>query len=478
MNKKLMPGMALILLSGCSMMPTYERPAAPVPATWNGNGSSNTGRDIVNTAWQDYFPDPRLQVLIASALQNNRDLRIATARIAEARALYGVQRADRLPTVDLGGSFNESVTPASSSSIGSKLKLKHYDLDVSVVSFELDFWGRVSSLTEAAKASYLATESAQRAFRLSLIADVASAYLSLLELTERTQLTVATLSSRAETRELLARRRELGISSDIDLLQADGSYQAALADRADLEQQQAAAANLLDLLVGQSLREMRNLPEGKSLKEQGIVPDLLAGLPSEVLLQRPDVLAAEQQLIAANANIGAARAAFFPSINLSGSLGFSSGSLTSLFSSDSGAWSFQPLISLPLFDAGRTAANFDVAAARKVIAVAQYEKTIQQAFREVADLLSAREKIAEQLAAQTANAQTQKRLLTLVEARYKAGIANHLEVLDAEREAYTAEQLAVQVRRVWLSSATQLYKALAGESNRSVTPAVNEITNK
>ncbi len=464
MNKNCL-AFVVALLSGCSMLPVYERPAAPVAAAWQDGAANNGGRDMASTAWQDYFPDPRLQVLIIAALQNNRDLRIATARIVEARALYGIQRADRLPTVNLNGSLNKSLTPASASSTGSKVEAQRYDVNLGVVSYELDFWGRVSSLNESAKASYLATESAQRAFQLSLIADVASAYLSQLELDERTQLTVATLKSREETRALLTRRRELGVSSDVDWLQADGSYQTALADRANLEQQQAAAKNLLDLLIGQPIQQIPNLPPGRSLEQQDIVPDLSAGLPSQVLLQRPDVIAAEQQLIAANANIGAARAAFFPRINLLGSLGLASNSLSGLFDSDSGAWSFQPTISLPLFDSGRTAAGLDVAAARKVIAVAEYEKTIQQAFREVADLLSAREKIAEQLAAQRANAQTQRRLLTLVEARYKAGVASFLEVLDAQRAAYAAEQSELQIRRIWLSGATQLYKALAGASN-------------
>ena len=225
------------------------------------------------------------------------------------------------------------------------------------------------------------------------------------------------------------------------------------------------------------MTEIPDLPAGRSLAEQGINLDLFAGLPAEVLLRRPDVLAAEQQLIAANTNIGAARAAFFPRISLTGSAGTASRSLSGLFDAGSGAWSFQPAIVLPLFDAGRNSANLDIAKARKVIAVAEYEKTIQQAFREVADLLSARDKLAEQLAAQQANADAQSRLLRLVEARYQAGIVSHLEVLDAERQAFAAEQSEIQVRREWLSAATQLYKALAGESNDS-TDATQEVDGK
>lgn len=465
MSKILFTAALAAALAGCSQMPAYQRPAAPVSAAWPDNAKPNGVRQIATTGWQQYFPDPRLQALIAAALENNRDLRIATARIAEARAQYGVQRADRWPTLNLSAGRNASLTPGGASGFTTNpIHMQRYDVSLSVVSYELDFWGSVSSLNEAAKASYLATEAAQRAFRLSLIAEVANAYLSLLELRERAQLTAETAKTRAETRELTARRRDLGVSSNLDFLQADGAYQAALAERANLERQQAAAENLLGLLVGQSLAEIKNLPVGRSLAAQDIAPDLIAGLPAEVLLQRPDVLAAEQQLIAANANIGAARAAFLPRITLTGSVGTASRSLSGLFGAGSRAWSFQPLISLPLFDAGRNAANVDVAEARKVIAVAEYEKTIQQAFREVADLLNAREKLAEQLAAQEANAQAQDQRLRLVEARYGVGIVSHLEVLDAQRESYATQQGALQVRSIMLAAAAQLYKALAGQS--------------
>jgi len=463
---KTVPFVLLAALSGCSLLPDYQRPVSPVSAAWPDNAKPGGERQITATGWQHYFPDPRLQALIAAALENNRDLRIATARIAEARAQYGIQQADRLPNLNLTAGRNASLTPAGASAFtANALHSQRYDVGISLVSFELDFWGRVSSLSEAAKASYLATEAAQRAFRLSLIADVANAYLSLLEMRERAQLTAETARTRAETRDLTARRRDLGVSSDLDFLQADGAYQAALAERANLERQQAAAGSLLDVLVGQPLAQMKDLPAGRSLTEQGIAPDLIAGLPAEVLLQRPDVLAAEHKLIAANANIGAARAAFLPRITLTGSVGTASRTLAGLFDAGSGAWSFQPALTLPLFDAGRNSANLDVAEARKVIAVAEYEKTIQQAFREVADLLNAREKLAEQLAAQQANADAQNRRLKLVEARYGAGIANHLEVLDAQRESFAAQQGALQVRRTLLSAAAQLYKALAGQDS-------------
>jgi len=448
----------LAALGGCSLAPIYQRPAAPVAAVWPDSAKSPDTRPMPD--WQAYFPDPRLQALIAAALENNRDLRIATARIAEARARYGIVQADRLPNVNLNAQRSASLSPASTSFTGKPFQAQRYDVNVGLVSFELDFWGRVASLNAAAKANFLATEAAQRAFRLSLIADVASAYLSLLELQERSQLAESTTRGRAEMRALIGKRRDAGVSGDLDALQAEGAYQAASAEQANLQRQRAAAENLLVMLVGKIPAEM---PAGRSLAGQDIPDDLLAGVPSDVLLQRPDVLSAEQRLIASNANIGAARAAFLPRISLTGAFGTASRQLSGLFGAGSDAWNFQPALTLPLFDAGRNAANGDVAEARRVIAVAEYEKTIQLAFREVADLLAARAALNAQLVAQQANTQAQNQRLKLVEARYRAGIANHLELLDAERDAYAAAQGELQVRRAKLAAATQLYKALAGD---------------
>lgn len=463
MNKTLYATVLAAALTGCSMMPEYQRPAVPVAAVWPDSVNPAGVRRVADTDWRSYYSDPRLQALISAALENNRDLRIATARIAEARGQYGIQQAERIPIVNLNAGHNASRNPLGGSSGANGTYTHRYDVSVGLVSFELDFWGRVASLNEAAKANYLATEAAQRAFRLSLVADVANAYLSLLELRERAQLAAMTAAARAATRELTSRRRDLGVSSDLDFLQADGAYQAALAERANLERQQAAAENLLDVLAGQPVAKMKDLPAARSLAEQGIASDLIVGLPAEVLLQRPDVLAAEQKLIAANANIGAVRAAFLPRITLTGNFGTASRTLSGLFASDSEAWSFQPTLVQSLFDTGRYSSNLEVAEARKIIAVAEYEKIIQQAFREVANLLNAREKLAGQLAAQQANAEAQSQRLKLVEARYQAGIANHLELLDAQRESFAAQQGVIQVRSLALSSAAQLYKALAGQ---------------
>ena len=459
----------LLALGGCSLAPTYQRPAAPIAAAWPDSAKPAGTRNMPD--WQTYFPDPRLQALIFSALENNRDLRIATARIAEARAQYGIQKSASLPNVGLNVSRNASLTPASTSFTGKPFQMQRYDVNANLVSFELDFWGRVRSLNEAAKESYLATESAQRAFRLSLISDVANAYLSVLELQERSRLAASTAKGRSQMLSLVSRRRDVGVASELDALQADGVYQAALADQADLERQLAAAQNLLTSLVGEM---PKNLPEGRTLEAQGIAPDLIAGLPAQVLLQRPDVLAAEQRLMAANANIGAARAAFLPSINLTGSFGSASSQLSGLFGPGSDAWSFQPALTMPLFDAGKNFASLDVAEARKVIAVADYEKTIQQAFREVADLLNARDTLTARLDAQRHNADAQRQRLQLVDARYQAGVASSLELLDAERDSYAAAQTELQARFAQLAAATQLYKALAGETAETGKDAADD----
>ncbi|MFY9259828.1 MAG: efflux transporter outer membrane subunit [Gallionella sp.] len=455
----------VLLLSGCALTPDYQRPAAPVSAKWvNPAAQAPQSADF-----ETHFQDARLKMLIQVALENNRDLRIATARIAEARALYGIQQADVLPNVNVYGSRTASLSPASTSFTGRPFQAQRYDVGLSLVSYELDFWGRVSHLNEAAKASFFATQAAQQAFRLSLIAEVVNAYLTRVELSERVALTDTTLKTRATTRELISQRRTLGVSSDLDFLQADGAYQAALAEQANLQRQLGAADNALEMLIGKSISEIKDLPACRPLAAQAIQPAMFADLPAEVLLQRPDVMAAEQKLIAAHASVGAARVAFLPRISLTGGFGTASRALSGLFGAGSQAWNFQPMLSLPLFDAGRSEGNVDLAKAREVVAVAEYEKVIQQACREVADLLSARENYAKQLAAQQANQDVQQQRLKLVEARFNAGVANHLEVLDAQREGYAAEQTTLQVRRAALVANTQLYKALAGV-NKEVSP--------
>lgn len=461
MNKVLSLAITLIL-TGCSFTPDYQRPEAPVPAVWPATvGAGGTAKDAALLAdWHAFFPDVRLQGLIVAALDHNRDLRVAVARVEEARALAGIIRADRFPTVDLAGQRAAALTPADLSATGRQQNSQRYDVNLAVTSFELDFWGRVRSLDDAARANFLASDYARQAFRLSLIADVANTWLSLLELGERLELARASTTSREETRMLIARRRDVGLAGDLDYLQADGGYQNARAETASLARSHATAENALRLLVGTA----STLAAGGKLAQPGLVADVAVGLPSDVLLARPDVLAAEQKLIAANANIGAARAAFLPKILLTALAGTASGSLAGLFDAGSGAWSFIPVLRLPLFDAGRTSGNVDLATARKTIAVAEYEKVIQQAFREIADLLVGREQLAEQLQAQEANAVAQSQRLRIADARYQAGVSSHLELLDAQREDFAAQQSVLAVRRQLLSTAAGFYKALGGGS--------------
>jgi multidrug efflux system outer membrane protein len=460
---------AALALSGCSMVPEYLRPAAPVPADWPTQkvGAGGTAAMKFSDDWKAFFPDPTLQTLIAGALEHNRDLRIAVARVDEARALAGLARADRFPTVDVGAQRQASRTPADVSVTGREFTSQRYDAAFSVTAFELDFWGRVKALDDAARANFLASEFAQRAFRLSLISEVAAAYYSLRELEQRTALSEATAKTREESRFLIEKRRDVGLAGDLDFLAADGAWQAARAETANLARQKAAAENALRLLVGSGtavLVKPASSVSGTAAQAPAYVApaEIAVELPSEVLLRRPDVLAAEQKLVAANANIGAARAAFFPRITLTGAVGSASRELSGLFDAGSGTWSFIPLLKWPIFDAGRTQANVDLAEARKVIAVAEYERTVQQAFREVADLLAAREHLASQLAALEAAEKAQSERLARVDARYKAGVSNYLELNDAQRDQFLAQQAMVATRRAWAANAASLYKALGG----------------
>jgi multidrug efflux system outer membrane protein len=323
-------------------------------------------------------------------------------------------------------------------------------------SFELDFWGRVAALDEAARSQYLASEAAAAAFRIGLIGDVANTWLLYGELAQRERLAEATLSGRVAGRDLLAKRRDAGVTTDLDVLAAEGIVESVRAQIAELRRQRAQTANALRLLTGAT----GELPAPPGADAPPLVADFAPGLPSEVLVRRPDVRAAEERLIASNANVGAARAAFFPRVGITLTGGLAGGSIDGLFDAGSGAWIWQPVIRLPIFDSGRLQSNLDLAEARKVAAVADYERTIQQAFREVSDLLAARSTLAEQVAAQEANLAAQRQRLARVLARYRAGLSNYLEVLDAEREVFVYEQAVVVTRRQMQAVAVGMYKAL------------------
>ncbi|MFC0166569.1 efflux transporter outer membrane subunit [Pseudoduganella danionis] len=464
--------LAAALLSACSLAPTYQRPAAPVAAAYPQDTAGAAARtsvalpasaaSTVDTGWRSFFADAQLQQLIAAALEHNRDLRTAVLRMDEARALYDVQSADRLPNLNANASVARAKTPAFLSSSGHSTVGKRYDAGLAISAFELDFFGRVKSLSDAALASYLATDEARQAAQISLVAQVAQAYYTERAYAEQLALAQQTYAARSRTYQLTQQRAEVGASSRLDLRSAETLMETARAAALSLARQRAQAENALTLLVGQnqpSTSTSGALPDQRQLDAMGALP---AGLPSELLARRPDIRAAEQRLKAATANIGAARAAFFPRISLTTTLGSSSPSLGGLFDSGSGSWSFAPQLSLPIFDAGRNRANLSLAETRKNIAVADYEKTIQTAFREVADALAARDYLGEQVQAQNSIVEAQADRLKLLQLRFEQGIASSLDVLDAQRELFSAQQTLVQVRQQRSGSAVDLYRALGG----------------
>ncbi len=447
----------LLLLAACSQNAEFVRPSSPIPHAWpTSYPEADTGLGA-KTHWRTFFTDPQLRVLIDLALANNRDLRIAAGRVEEARAQYGIAKADRVPSVSLVGSGNATRTPADLSGSGVDSTGQRYDLSLSTVSFELDFWGRIAGLTEAARVSYLATEEARRAVYLSLVADVASAYFTLLQMNDLATLARSMVDLRQQSLALIEKGRDLGGTYDFDVQQASGILETSRASLDGVLHQRQTAINRIHFLVGYAAV---TLPTEGTLKGRSIGEDLAPGLPADVLLVRPDVIAAEQRLAAAHANIGAARAAFLPKILLTAGLGVASQGLAGLF--NGGAWSFQPVMSMPLFDGGRLASSVDVAQARKVIGVAEYEKTIQMAFREVADLLSSKAALSSQLKASVASLRAQEFRFQIVQARYNTGLVSYLDVLEGQRELVAAQEMGIQVRRAQLESSAQLFKALGG----------------
>jgi len=462
---KLVP--VLLALSACSLQPDYKQPPMPTTATYGPElGPDADGPLAIDVGWRDFFPDTRLQRFIALALENNRDLRQAVLRIEEARAQYRIQRAEQLPNVTIDGSAVRSRSAVGGAGAipggaqGGAATFNRYQIGVNVSAFELDFWGRVRSLSEAARAAYLSTIEAQRAFMLSLIADVATVYLIEREFSERIRLAEQTVRSRRESLEISRLRLEAGVTSALDYRQTETLLTQAETELASLQRQRAQNRNAMQVLIGGPLPE--DLPPPRPLSNQGIIENISAGLPSDLLVNRPDILAAEEELRAANANIGAARAAFLPRISLTGFFGFASTELDQLFGNDGESWSYGPALTLPLFDAGRNEANLDIAVARRNIAVANYELTIQNAFREVADALAARRWLAEQFAAQERGLIAERDRAELAELRYRNGVADYIEVLDAQRQLFAAEQLLVQTRQAQLSNAVALYVALGG----------------
>lgn len=467
------PFLALVL-GACSFAPVYERPQAPVAAAWKAEGADAAKAPLVQPAasgvapvpapdigWRDFYAEPALRRLIERALEHNRDLRIAILNIEAARAQYGIRRADELPAVGAGASASRQRVPADLSPSGRSTIGERYQVDVGVTGFELDFFGRVRNLSEAALAEYLATEEAARAAQIGLVAQVAGAWLAERTAAEQISLLRRTIEARQRTWELIRLRHGSGVASELELRQAEGLLEGARAELAEAGRTRLQARNGLELLVGAPLDDAE-LADTVSLAQSRMQAAPPAGLPSTLLERRPDILAAEQRLRGANASIGAARAAFFPRIALTGSLGTASRELSGLFGGGSGVWSFMPQITLPIFDAGRNQASLDLALVRRDIAVADYERTIQRAFREVADGLAARNTIGERIRALQAQVDAAARTLELSELRYRNGVDSQLQWLDAQRSLLGAEQGLLAARAAELANRVELYKALGG----------------
>jgi len=447
-----------------SMAPSYERPPLPVAAAYPGGQAQNLNQPLAAPGWRGFFADPSLQALITQALENNRDLRIAVSRVEETRATYGIQRAEQFPGISAVAQGTRTRVPADLSVTKKAMTSNNFQVGLSLNAWELDFWGRVKSLKDAALESYLAAESTKRAVALTLVAQVANSYLALRELDERLALARETTASRQESLRIFRRRVEVGSTSRLDLTQVEALWLQAKALSAELEQARAVQENALTLLVGAPVSLG---PVSGYFDDAGVLGELHAGLPSGLLLMRPDIAAAEHQLQAANANIGAARAAFFPRITLIGSYGTASAELDGLFKNGSTAWSFGPSISLPLFDGWRNSSNLDLSWARRNTAVAQYEKAIQSAFRDVADALADRQWLSEQVQTLQATALVQAERARLAKLRYDNGAAAFLEVLDAQRDLLTVQQQVVQARRALLASRVNLFAALGSDADAS-----------
>jgi multidrug efflux system outer membrane protein len=458
-----------LVLTGCAMAPKYQRPEAPVPADWPAGAAyadAQTWADAPNAGeltWQEFFPDESLRKLLETALNNNRDLRMAALNVEMARALYGIQRAELLPAVDAAGIGSRQRLPADLSSSGRRTTLERYDINVGITSWEIDFFGRIRALKEQALEQYLATEEAHRSAQISLLSAVAYTYLALAADRETLQLAQSTLETQQAAYHLMERSFEVGVATELDLHRARTQVDMARRDVARYTQLAAQDENALSLLVGSSVPS-ELLPADLN----NVIPprEISPGMSSEVLLCRPDVLLAEHQLKAANAFIGAARAAFFPRISLTTAAGTASEELSGLFKSGSGTWSFSPRIVMPIFDA-RTWAALEASKAEREIALARYERTIQTAFREVADALAVGGTVDEQLSAQESLVDAVVETYRLANARYTEGVDSYLGVLDAQRSLYGAQQGLVVLRFAKLANQVRLYAVLGGGGDQS-----------
>lgn len=462
MTKTLLALSLTLILGGCSLAPDYERPATPAGATWQA-GTSETAPQ----GWQQQFQDPALQTLIQLALDNSRDLRLSVLAVQRYEAQYRIERATQFPGLDIGASGSRSRSP--STVTGGEASINsQYSANLGVTAYELDLFGRVQNLKNQALENYLAQTQTQRSTQLALVASVADAYLNLIADSQLLALSQQTLTTEQESYDLIARKQSLGAASEMELAQARTSLESAKASVAQYHRLQAADRNALALLLGTPLPADLVLPSQLAEVQFAAIP---VGAPSSLLAQRPDISAAEHSLKAANANIGVARAAFYPSIRLTATAGTASTELGDLFSGGSGSWSFVPSLSLPLFDFGSNQAALDVAKIDQQQAVATYEKTIQTAFQEVSDGLNAQTDYRQQLAAQQAQVEANQTYFTLADKRYQHGVDSYLTRLDAQRSLFSAQQSLVASRLAALSNQVSLYKAIGGGWQAQAAPA-------
>jgi multidrug efflux system outer membrane protein len=473
-NKKTIIALLIAGLTGCTMAPVYQRPAMPIAEAWP-TGAAYNNNDMKNDTpiltadigWREFFVDPTLQQLIEIALKNNRDLRIAVLNIEKARAEYQIQRADLFPSIGASGQGTHQRSSANTS--GQRTLSRQYTASVGFSAYELDLFGRVRSLKDQALALYSASEEDRRNAHISLVAEVANAYLTLLADNESLRLAKETHTSQEASYQLTKHSFDAGVVSLLDLNRAKTTVAAARSDEALYTSRVARDKNALAVLLGAPIPD--DLPLNTNLHQAKILLALPAGLPADLLQRRPDIMAAEHQLKAANANIGAARAAFFPSITLTANAGTASTALSQLFKAGSGVWSFIPQVTLPIFTAGKNRANLDIAHILKDIHIAQYEKTIQVAFKEVADALAQRSTLMDQLAAQQALTDATEKTYHLSELRYRQGIDSYLGLLDAQRSLYSAQQGLINTKLSQLTNLVNLYKTLGGGWNEKTVEA-------
>jgi multidrug efflux system outer membrane protein len=468
-NTKIAP-LALALLSGCTLIPAYQRPALPVSPQYPGNAS--TGAVVRDIGWRDFFADPALQGLIALSLANNRDLRVAALNVAQAQAQYRVDRASLFPTIDANADFDAYRTPADLSQTGGPLNYREYSLGVGAVSWEIDLFGKLRSQAKAANETYLSDVDTALSAQISLVAEVSSEYYTWLADRESLQISENTLQAQQDSLRLTQMATSQGTDTGQDVAQAQITVATAQANVALYTRQVAEDMDELVLLAGTPIPDtlLQQMNAVSGLDASPPLPDLPAGLPSDLLERRPDIRAAEHTLLAANADIGAARAAFFPSISLTANGGAESTGLNHLFGAGQGSWLFEPTISVPIFAAGANFANLDIAKIEKRIEIADYEKTIQSAFHDVSDALLARGTYVAQVQADQTLVDADNKYYQLAEMRFKSGIDNYLNVLIAENDLLSARLTLISVKLAAQQNDLTLYKALGGGWQEETSP--------